>query len=190
MDGNGPLRGCPTLTPRSFVTAEPALRSQQSGCSPSTDEQQLNSRDVFSIPLKPSHVDSHLPSHPLPLRIGSLTQVTITPWRGGRSADIWRERAMGQGELRGLNPGVWWSPLESLTPLTPAPPPWQSATNPLNKEGIQWTHRSPRAAEELDLTGVLCGEPVTEGDAALWPVSSISLRYPEILTSGLLHAVL
>ena len=41
MDGNGPLRGCPALTPRNFVTAEPALRSQQSGCSPSTDEQQL-----------------------------------------------------------------------------------------------------------------------------------------------------
>ena len=38
--------------------------------------------------------------------------------------------------------------------------------------------------------GALCGESVTGGDAGLWSVSSTSLRYPEILTFGLLHTVL
>ena len=189
MDGKrGPLRGCPALTPRSFVTAEPTLRPRRSGCSPSTGKLQLNSHDPFSIPSEPSHVQS------LPLPSPSTAWATHTsnrdPWRRGRGADVWRERAMGQGEPQGLNPGAWWSPLESRLLSPPAPPLWQSATNPLNKEGVQWTHCSPWAAEEPDPMGALCGESVTGGDAGLWSVSSTSLRYPEILTFGLLHTVL
>ena len=41
---------------------------------------------------------------------------------------------MGQGEPQGLNPGAW-SPLESLTPLTPSPSPVAISSQPTEQRG-------------------------------------------------------
>lgn len=113
--------------------AEPTLRPRRSGCSPSTGKLQLNSRGPFSIPSEPSHVQS--PPLPSPSTAWATHTSNRDPWRGGRGADIRRERAMRPGEPRGLNPGAWWSPLESLTPLTPSPSPVAISNQPTAQRG-------------------------------------------------------
>lgn len=88
----GPLRSLSDLPPRSLMVARPVLRPWQSGC-----DHQLTSRSEVHLTLgqfRSTYLIWTITSPHLQW-LGSLTQVTISTWKGRWGSDIQRDRAMG-----------------------------------------------------------------------------------------------